>query len=261
MSCPYQNSLRIQYNYNTNDIILKRCCLSEEFKIIKSYDEMINILKNNNFEEVISTMALFSNNECQNCSLKGQILPKITSIEVDIEKTCNLRCYHCFAPDHKKSLLSYNLYFKILETIKKIPLENISFTAHGEPFFYYTKIVDYLSELSNKNTKQVSFTTNLTLLNEPRIKKLKELSDTTQIEYFFVCSIDGITKETYENTRIGGNFEQVIDNLKILKKYFKNIWVSYTRKTPNLSDSEENIYKFYQELNLPVRIYYDIMDN
>ena len=62
MSCLYQIIFRIKYNNNTNDIILKRCCLSEEFKIIKSYDEMINILKNNNFEEVISTMALFSNN-------------------------------------------------------------------------------------------------------------------------------------------------------------------------------------------------------
>jgi len=261
MSCPYQNSLRIQYNYNTDDIILKRCCLSEEFNIIISYIEMINILKNDNFEKVISTMALFSNSGCQNCYLKGQILPKITSIEVDIEKTCNLRCYHCFAPDHKKNLLSYNLYFKILETIKKIPLENIGFTAYGEPFFYYTKIIDYLSELSNKNTKKVSFTTNLTLLNEPRIKKLKELSDATQIEYFFVCSIDGITKETYENTRIGSNFEKVINNLKILKKYFKNIQVSYTRKKPNLSDSEEDIYRFYQKLNIPVSIHYDVMDN
>lgn len=120
-----------------------------------------------------------------------------------------------------KNLLSYNLYFKILETIKKIPLENIGFTAYGEPFFYYTKIIDYLSELSNKNTKKVSFTTNLTLLNEPRIKKLKELSDATQIEYFFVYSIDGITKETYENTRIGSNFEKVINNLKILKNILK----------------------------------------
>ena len=41
---------------------------------------------------------------------------------------------------------------------------------------------------------------------------LKEISDFTGVNYTFVISIDGCTKDTYEKTRINSNFEKVIEN-------------------------------------------------
>ena len=75
-------------------------------------------------------------------------------------------------------------------------------------------------------------------------------------------SIDGITKESYEATRLGGNFEKVMSNLKTFTQEFgsENIIVNYVIKQPNFSD--KNIKEFFiQNFNIKnVSITYDIYD-
>ena len=91
------------------------------------------------------------------------------------------------------------------------------------------------------------FSTNATLLSKKRILELKEISEKTKVEYTFDISLDGITKETYEATRVGANFEKVISNINILKKFFK-FRMSFTYKKTNISDNKDDIIKFFKNL-------------
>ena len=83
------------------------------------------------------------------------------------------------------------------------------------------------------------------ILDSSKITELRETSEKTGIEYIFNLSIDGCTKETYESTRLGGNFEKVISILGELKKYF-TVKVTFTLKQTNLSD-KDNIIQFFKQ--------------
>ena len=154
------------------------------------------------------------------------------------------------------------LYFTTLEKIKGRHLKEIRLNDRGEPFYYYNETVKYLRSLSLEDTQIISFITGLSTLNELRIKELKAISDKTNIKYRVEVSIDGITKESYEATRIGGNFEKVMSNLKTFTQEFgsENIIVNYVIKQPNFSD--KNIKEFFiQNFNIKnVSITYDIYD-
>ena len=85
-------------------------------------------------------------------------------------------------------------------------------------------------------------------------------SEKTDIHYKFEASIDGITKEAYENTRINGKFDKVITNLKYLLNNFDDVLVNYTIKKPNMDATREEIETFFKSLGVWVVITYDFFD-
>ena len=123
-----------------------------------------------------------------------------------------------------------------------------------------SKIRDYLKTLTTEDAKTIKFLTNLNLLSEERIKELKNISEKTGIHYKFEASIDGISKEAYENTRIYGKFDKVITNLKYLLNNFDDVLVNYTIKKPNMAATREEIETFFKNLGVWVVITYDFFD-
>lgn len=228
-------------------VFLRRCCYLEPFSILSIED----FLKINNIIEYAyqyCNVPPVFNDEHKDSCLVCHFPKKIEKVTVGLSKACNLRCYHCFWDGmHKDSPETKQLYFKTLENIKRNCLTEIRLNDRGEPFFYYNQTLNYLKSLNpDKDTKQVSFVSSLSTLNETRIKELKQVSDNTGIPYKNITvSIDGITKETFEATRIGANFEKVMNNLELMVKEFgsENVCINYVIKKPNFKD--KNIKEFF----------------
>lgn len=255
-------TLYLRYIPQRNTVTLSRCCLitpfiEMPFEEFAKIDDVIEFAKNYNYEKPVFWYG--SDDRCPTCTFPKD---KIAQVGIGFSYACNLRCYHCFYEGyHKDDKFLKDLYFSTLEKIKGHHLRNIQLTDVGEPFFYYYKIINYLKSLDkDKDTAEVNFLTNATLLSKDRIDELVAVSKQTGIKYLFVASVDGVTKETYENTRIGGNFEKVIENITYLNNFF-DLTINFTIRKPNMSDVT-NIKPFFKSLGLrKVDIYYDIYDD
>ena len=106
--------------------------------------------------------------------------------------------------------------YTVSEKLKSYLEENIPYLEQimwqgGEVFLYNQ--FDKLMELAHKYNVNQNIVTNGLLMNEERIKKLSKYNLNLKI------SIDAVDKETYEQIRVGGKFETLVENLEILKKY------------------------------------------
>ncbi len=254
-------TLYLRYDYHTGNINLSRCCLLKPFISIPfedflKIDDVIDYAKKFDYQK--PEQWDLSSDRCKVCNFPRT---KIEQVCVGFSYACNMKCYNCFYEGHHSDSEELkNLYFETLEKIKGHHLESIQLTDVGEPFFYFYKTLDYLNSLSKeKDATNINFLTNGSLLSKERIDELVSASKKTGIVYSFVVSVDGITKETYENTRIGGKFEKTIENICYLKQFF-NISINYTIRKPNMNDVLK-IKSFFKNLGFNrVDIYYDIYD-
>jgi len=137
------------------------------------------------------------------------------------DRSCNLRCPSCRvnlipnddlqSPQHKAKLH----LLKSIEDNFASGLKRIMVTGSGDPF--YSKIYrDYLINFDiSKYPKleQLQIITNGNLLDEKLWNQMKATPYIKTIE----ISIDGATKDTYENkTRLNGNWDRLITNLNFL---------------------------------------------
>src|SRR3989339_70596 len=90
-------------------------------------------------------------------------------------------------------------------------LESIEWTG-GEVYFskYFENLFDKASVYPDLH-QQIN--SNGLLINEERAKKLMRKRVTIRI------SVDGFTKETYENIRRGAKFEKLLNNISLVAKY------------------------------------------
>jgi radical SAM protein with 4Fe4S-binding SPASM domain len=104
--------------------------------------------------------------------------------------------------------MSKRLYAKIIEECSKYNLHRISPYLMNEPLLD-PKIVDrinYAKELNKNATIRIA--TNASLLSKEKTHELIQ----SKLDCI-VFSINGMSKETYESTMIGLNFDKVMDNI------------------------------------------------
>jgi radical SAM protein with 4Fe4S-binding SPASM domain len=146
--------------------------------------------------------------------------PKFIALEAS--RLCNLKCTMCALhsdfidhshTDHHPKHFRLDKYHWILEQMS--PYVGHAFLAPqfwGEPF-----MSPYLKDMilaARAKGFMLSFTTNGTLWDDEMIDFLIH-----QGVYAVCVSMDGATKETYEQVRIGANYDKVIGNLhKLLKR-------------------------------------------
>jgi MoaA/NifB/PqqE/SkfB family radical SAM enzyme len=126
----------------------------------------------------------------------------------------------------------------------------ISITGFGEPTMAAN--FDAILETALKNGSYIHFVTNASLLNFSRIEQLTRYPVAMQI------SIDGATKETFEDIRTGARFEQVCERLAMIKK-LRDIYLSefYSTFSFNFVALRKNIHELPDVLRLAHR--YGIM--
>jgi MoaA/NifB/PqqE/SkfB family radical SAM enzyme len=156
-------------------------------------------------------------------------LPKIpqlpTTIQLQIDRNCNLKCEICrqtniYSPEVKST--AYSILERLTEEYKIFDQKvNLHCDGSGDVFASaaYLKFFnrDDLPKCFHFN---IQTNGNLLTKNTELIYKLK-----TQIEMVEV-SLDAATDKTCKLVR-GGNFEQVINGIKLLKELGIKVWTQY----------------------------------
>ncbi len=171
-----------------------------------------------------------------------------SQVIVDMTEVCNLACTHCPHPEFKQSehyqarYLAPELNAKMVDEVRQHGAgltQYIRYTAEGEPLVH-PECYDMIEYAVKQSGVLVSLTTNGTILNEKRIRKLLEAGlDLIDI------SIDAFLSETYSKIRVSGDLEvtrsNVINMIRLAKKYSKNtkVVVSFIEQPDNIGQSEE----------------------
>lgn len=166
-----------------------------------------------------------ANKKIKNIKIKNILLNELEILEnkvclksrpeclhVNLTNRCNLRCIMC----HNEHVKHYDIDNKLVEFIK----ENMPYLCYvswlgGEVFI--SDIFDELSRLAVKHNVKQRITTNALLLDEEKIRFIIDNNIDLKI------SIDAVTKDLYEKIRLGGSFDKLTRNLKMIKEYNKNV--------------------------------------
>jgi radical SAM protein with 4Fe4S-binding SPASM domain len=203
----------------------------EIFKFIKTLQLKVFLkLKeiNNFFKYIVKRSYLFLKNIEVNNDFDDLRL-----IDFEPVRGCNLRCRMCHVSFMK-------------EKVKYMDLEGVDFSfcagkvvtigAVFEPFIH-PKINDFIDSL-NKVGARLIIITNGHNLNKKEIPALFE-SDLEMVTFSF----DGISKDSYEEIRVGGNYNRTLENIEKFISHHKprgaKFAVNYTVLKKNLNEIEE----------------------
>ena len=147
-------------------------------------------------------------------------LPK--SIIFDLCNKCQLNCPACLIRQNEEQVkknggFGYTSFQKFKEFIDKNPFINdIEIALHGEVLLNpdLEKILEYAYE------KKVRLHTNIGVNLNTISESLAEAIVKYELEAMTV-SIDGASPETYAIYRRGGDFNKVIDNIKMINRFKK----------------------------------------
>ncbi len=132
------------------------------------------------------------------------------SISIEPTTSCNLRCPECPSGlrsfTRKIGMLDVSFFEKIIEELKTHVLY-LTFYFQGEP--YLNKDFLKMVGIAKKNKIYTSTSTNAHYLNDENARATIE-SGLDRL----IISIDGTTQETYEQYRIGGQLEKVLEGTK-----------------------------------------------
>ena len=141
------------------------------------------------------------------------------SVSIEPTTSCNLRCPQCPSGlrefTRATGMLEYSFFEKTIIQLKN-HLHSLTFYFQGEPYLNpdFLKMV----ELANKHKIYTITSTNAHYLNEENaINTVKSKLDK------LIISVDGITQEVYEQYRIGGNIDKVIEGTKEILKQKKRL--------------------------------------
>jgi MoaA/NifB/PqqE/SkfB family radical SAM enzyme len=143
--------------------------------------------------------------------LQNKVILKSKPRELDVTVTtrCNLRCIMCDIHDLPDYTIDNKIYLYIKKTLPY--LENIVWK--GGEVFLYDKFYEFINIASRYGVLQTIITNGLFLTDN-----WVELIVQYKIE--LVISIDSADKKIYEGIRKGADFNVLINNLKILEKYY-----------------------------------------
>ena len=140
-------------------------------------------------------------------------------ISIEPTNNCNLFCKECPTGTQtltrKKGNIETVIYEKIIDELHSY-LTNIILYFQGEP--YLNKSLFKMISYANSKNIYTSTSTNAHFLDkENAIKTIKSGLDN------LIISIDGTSQRVYENYRVGGNLEKVLQSTKNILEAKKNL--------------------------------------
>lgn len=148
------------------------------------------------------------------------------SISVEPTTSCNLRCPEC--PSGLRSftrptgMLNFDTYQKVMDDLSDYLIYLILY-FQGEP--YLNRDIFKFLEYASQKKVYSAISTNAHYLTDENCKKTIE-SGLSRL----IISIDGTSQETYEQYRIGGKLEKVIEGTKNIIRWKK----AMKSKTPHV---------------------------
>jgi len=133
-------------------------------------------------------------------------------IYVDPTSVCNLKCPLCPTgkgdKSRSKGFMKFEAFKKIIDEVKDYVIQ-VDLYNWGEPLL--NKEIFKMVEYAHKLGIRTRISTNLTILSESAAENMIN-SGLDEL----IVSIDGASEETYQKYRVGGSFEKVIENLKLI---------------------------------------------
>lgn len=165
-----------------------------------------------------------------------------SQVVIDITEVCNLSCIHCPHPEFKKTehygarYLKADLNRKAVDEVREHGAQYLRYCAEGEPLIH-PECYDFLDYAVKNSGTFVTLTTNGTILNEKRVRKLLD-SGLHMVD----VSLDAHTSETYSAIRVGGCLDVTRANVNNLIQWAANtktkIVVSYIEQPENKHETE-----------------------
>ncbi len=134
------------------------------------------------------------------------------SVNIELLTKCNWKCKHCYIPNHTSDGLSKKTIFDILEQLKTLGTFEIILT--GGEIFYRKDIMDIIIKAREMHFS-VTLLTNISLLNEEKIKELANLYIS-----LISCTIFSLDENIHDSiTGIPGSLKKALNNIILIKKY------------------------------------------
>lgn len=139
----------------------------------------------------------------------------ITSIEIIVTESCNLKCKYCFQ-DKRNTIISDITIDKVLNLVNEYGIKDITLFG-GEPVSRFT--LDKIKKISENYNGNIHICTNLFDLNDDILNWYMSIKDRVKVQ----VSIDGI--DNFNNNRVDYNgnntYNIVIENIMKLSKILK----------------------------------------
>ena len=154
---------------------------------------------------------------------------------------CNLRCRHCYLPDHSSALLSFDSICRLIEQWEEIvirergPLGGYFHLKGGEPLVL-PYLVDVLDHLAVKKSLRFMMTTNGTLLTEPLRTAFSQLNNALSGQVLIIVSLDCSKETVHSQLRGQGQFESSLKFAQTLIRDGLNVHFNYVVHSGNLYD-------------------------
>ncbi len=133
--------------------------------------------------------------------------------EIDTTNICQLKCPLCHTGlgniHRDKGTMHFDTYTKVIDEIRDYCIW-LSLYSWGEPFL--NKEIDKFVAYAHQAKIATIISSNL---NKPLTPQMAESLIRAGLDVLIV-SIDGTTQEVYEQYRVTGRLDRVIDNLKLL---------------------------------------------
>lgn len=185
--------------------------------------------------------------------------------EIETVNACNARCPMCTIEDWQRNTptMKDGLFRRIADDIcaHAEQVKRVSLYRDGEPLLD-KKLPDRVAIMKHGGVREVSISTNVSLLNEERSRALLEAGLDV-----IVMSIDSLDKEAFESIRVRLRLEEVLENAeqfiqlrnKINPK--TRIWMRMIRQESNID--EWPAYREYWKARMgnQDRIYYHNLFN
>jgi radical SAM protein with 4Fe4S-binding SPASM domain len=141
-------------------------------------------------------------------------------LTIDPCNVCNLRCVLCPTgqglKNRKRSVMSFSDFEKIMDEVGDY-LYEVALYNWGEPFLN-KEICRMIRLLKKRKIKAISNSNMNVRLTEAEAEEIVRSGLDT-----LIVSMDGITQETYEKYRVGGDLELVKNNVRMISGAKKRI--------------------------------------
>lgn len=147
--------------------------------------------------------------------------PDLLQIDLELTDACNLRCIECPISStlkRKINKVDVTKAKKILQFYSSKGVAALKLNYINEPLLNFEDLIEIAKFAKEIGILDIYFTTNGTLLNQEKAIKLIDSELISRIQ----VSIDATNKETYDQIRIGGNYQTVLGNIDFFMKYRKS---------------------------------------
>lgn len=171
--------------------------------------------------------------------------PTPPMLSVELTNRCNLRCGYCTNPTtlRPRGMMSEATFCRLVEEVREAGVYRVALCGNGEPTLH-PRFADYIGRLSAA-APWVSLTTNGQCISDDIA--IATLHSARQIN----VTVDGASKVAYEERRVGGSFERLLENLRrllVLKRSIGSLALINVRVMLGRSDRqlEEEILRFWR---------------